>query len=163
MLEAVRQGAPDAQSQLFERFAPQIRALLRRHRGLAEAQLEEEVSRVFAQLCERLVAGQWPNASSFTHELRAMLTAHYAAPVESTGPSLASAATAKSAPLVNEHLQKTVERLLAELPQTLERETLLRFYVQAQTPEQICTELRVPPEQLRQLLQQIRKRIREAL
>lgn len=165
LLAGIRAGRADAREQLLERYGRQIRVLLRHHRSLAPAQLEQLATEVSAALLQGVQTGQIGDSRMFAHDLRALLNRHYDRELFPSSPTQLPDAEARSrSTSVDPHrIPASVRALLAQSKDAIEQQILQRFFVQQQTAAQICRGLAIEPGVFRRTLSRLRRQVREAL
>lgn len=173
LVQRIARGDSAAEKLLFLRHQRTVKLLaLRQCRG-SSTDADDVVQDVFAQVFERLRAGELNDNTLFSHYLRQAIHNRCLQYFRNSGveqsvlpEALPDPQDPQGSPLdrmLREEGRATLLKLMRELPQERDRELLYRFYAEQQDRRRICTDLRIDPMHFRKVLSRARQRMRELI
>jgi RNA polymerase sigma factor (sigma-70 family) len=158
LVERIRAGDPAGMEQLYAVFAKGVRSYLWRQLGAHD--LDDKVHDIFLIVTQSIRRGDLRDPERLMGYVRTVLRRQVAAYIEEAiharrneveiepGLNLTDRRVSPERHVVEKQTQELAMRLLRSLPER-DREVLVRFYLQEQTPEQICTEMELTETQFR--------------
>lgn len=170
LVEEIRQGDQRAMEQLYKIFAKGIRFQLCRQLGLQE--LDDKVHDIFLIVVQAIQRGDLREPERLMGFVRTVLRRQVATHITKLVHSRRDNITADASLLVSDTRQNPEESLLnAQKVQLMrdalrgisprDREILTRFYLQEQSPAQICAEMGLSETQFRLLKSRAKARFGE--
>jgi RNA polymerase sigma-70 factor, ECF subfamily len=158
LVERVRAGDPAGMEQLYAVFAKGVRSYLWRQLGAHD--LDDKVHDIFVIVTQSIRRGDLRDPERLMGYVRTVLRRQVAAYIEDAiharrneveiepGLNLTDRQVSPERQVLEKQTQEVAMRILRSLPER-DREVLARFYLEEQTPEQICSEMNLTETQFR--------------
>lgn len=158
LVERVRAGDPAGMEQLYAVFAKGVRSYLWRQLGAHD--LDDKVHDIFVIVTQSIRRGDLRDPERLMGYVRTVLRRQVAAYIEDavharrneveieSGLNLTDRQISPERLVLEKQTQEVAMRILRSLPER-DREVLARFYLEEQTPEQICSEMNLTETQFR--------------
>jgi RNA polymerase sigma factor (sigma-70 family) len=158
LVERIRQGDPGGMEELYAVFVKGVRYFLWRQLGTHD--LEDKVHDVFLIVAQAIQRGDLREPERLMGYVRTVLRRQVAAYIEDAmharrreveiepGLNLRDREASPERRVVDRQTHDLALRLLQSLP-TRDREVLVRFYLEEQSPQQICREMDLSETQFR--------------
>jgi RNA polymerase sigma-70 factor, ECF subfamily len=158
LVERVRAGDPAGMEQLYAVFAKGVRSYLWRQLGAHD--LDDKVHDIFVIVTQSIRRGDLRDPERLMGYVRTVLRRQVAAYIEDaiharrneveieSGLNLTDRQVSPERQVLEKQTQEVAMRILRSLPER-DREVLVRFYLEEQTPEQICSEMKLTETQFR--------------
>jgi RNA polymerase sigma-70 factor (ECF subfamily) len=158
LVERVRAGDPAGMEQLYAVFAKGVRSYLWRQLGAHD--LDDKVHDIFVIVTQSIRRGDLRDPERLMGYVRTVLRRQVAAYIEDaiharrneveieSGLNLTDRQVSPERQVLEKQTQEVAMRILRSLPER-DREVLVRFYLEEQTPEQICSEMNLTETQFR--------------
>jgi RNA polymerase sigma-70 factor (ECF subfamily) len=158
LVERLRAGDPAAMEELYKLFAKGVRYYLWRQLGSQD--LDDKVHDIFLVITQAIQRGELREPERLMGYVRTILRRQVASYIESAIHSrrnqvdldpalnLVDQRTSPEKQVIERQNQEVARRVLGGLPKR-DREVLVRFYLEEQTPEQICRDLNLTETQFR--------------
>jgi RNA polymerase sigma factor (sigma-70 family) len=170
LVDRIRASDPGAMEELYTFFERGIRYYLQRQLGAQE--LEDKIHDIFVIVVQAIRRGELREPERLMGFVRTIAQRHVAAyineavhvrrekiPVDESTPLRDTSLTPEDSALNKEKLD-LMKKTLRSMP-SRDRELLTRFYLQEQTQEQICAEMRLTESQFRLLKSRAKARFGE--
>jgi RNA polymerase sigma-70 factor, ECF subfamily len=169
LVERIRGGEREAETELMRTYARGVRAVVRHHCRPGESQIDDITQDVLAMLLARLRAGAIQDLQALPHYLRVAIrnacAAHYRKQTNWTQDAAGESPSSTGDPEASaqrQQLRQVVRTLIAELPVERDREVLRRFYLQDHDRDQVCRALGIDEAHFHRVVFRARQRLREA-
>lgn len=169
----VAAGSSEAEAEFAARFAPGVRALVRRHCRPGDPAVDDLVQDVLETVLRSLRAGSVRDEGALPGYVRGTVVltvqAHYRKRLRRREDAVhADAADQAAADDPSTHAQReslaaTLRAVLSELNVPRDREVLHRFYLLEQGRQEICTALAIDVHHFHRVLFRARERLRQLL
>lgn len=158
LVERIRQGEPSAMEELYAVFAKGVRYYMWRQLGPQD--LDDRVHDLFLIITQSIQNGELREPERLMGYVRTIARRQVAATIDGAihsrrneveidaGSNLSDHQPDPERRAIQQQNQEVAMRVLGSLHKR-EREVLMRFYLQEQTPEQICREMDLTPTQFR--------------
>jgi len=158
LVERVRKGDPAGMEELYAVFAKGVRFFLWRQLGPQD--LADKVHDIFLIVTQAIQRGELREPDRLMGYVRTVVRRQVAGHIESAvsarrnqiaiepGLHLVDRETSPERQVMDQQNQEVAMRVLKGLPRR-DREVLIRFYLDEQTPEQICRDLKLTETQFR--------------
>jgi RNA polymerase sigma factor (sigma-70 family) len=170
LVEGVRQGEREALEELYKMFSRGIRFYLSRHLGPRD--LEDRVHDTFLIVVQAIRRGEMRDSSRLLGFIRTVVRRQVATYIERSiqqrqdtilperAGQIRSERHSPEEAVMTLESRALMEKLLASLDER-DRDILIRFYIHEQSPEQICAEMGLTPNQFRLLKHRAKVRFTE--
>ena len=170
LVERIRNGDPCAMEQLYRVFSKGIRFFLCRQLGPQD--LDDRVHDIFMIITQSIQKGELREPERLMGYVRTVVRRLVAAHIDDAvharrnqtdldyGAGLSDSHPNPERTLINQENANLARRILNSLHQR-DREVLVRFYLQEQTPGQICTEMQLSETQFRLIKSRAKARFGE--
>ena len=158
LVERIRDGNPAGMEQLYAVFSKGVRSFLWRQLGSND--LDDKVHDIFLIITQSIRRGDLREPERLMGYVRTVLRRQVAAYIEEAvharrneveiepGLHLTDRQVSPERRVLEQQTQEVARRILHSLPER-DREVLVRFYLNEQTPDQICREMQLTETQFR--------------
>ena len=170
LVARIRGGDRTAEAELVARYSRGIAIILRR--GAGSHAVDDLFQEVFLRATEKIRAGEVREPERLSGFLcglaRNLAIDHFrrssaAAPLDGSdaGESVADRTAGPLERVMRMEAERSVRQVMAELPSERDRQILLRFYLDEEDKERICTDFKLTSLQFNRVLHRARERFRE--
>lgn len=169
-VERIAQGDRAAEGEFVRHYERGVRVLVCRHCRPGDPAVADLVQDVLATVLERLRSGAIRDPAALPAYVQTTIVhatsreyrgRHHELPIEAAD-SLPTGDDPAAAAVALQH-RELLRALLQTLPVARDREVLVRFYLDEQDRDEICSALGIDEEHLRRVLFRARSRLRELL